>query len=34
MEGILAVFEREDHKFGFGHMESEVSFSHPGKWRD
>lgn len=28
-EGILAGFEREDHVFGFGQMESEISLSYP-----
>lgn len=25
---------QEDHEFGFGHMESEVSLRYPDNWRD
>ena len=29
LKGISAGFEREDHVFGFGQMESEISLSYP-----
>lgn len=32
LEKTWPRFEREDHEFGFGHIDSELSLRYPNKW--